>query len=99
MLFEDAYEEYLIFANRQQKKQSYKVFSYNFNANILSFFRDYKLELIKTIDILKWQDYILSKDFCNNHNKNLPGHCNQLHHKGLILSLYCLMYMSLCFVK
>lgn len=71
MLFEDAYEEYLIFANRQQKKQSYKVFSYNFNANILSFFRDYKLELIKTIDILKWQDYILSKDFCNNHNKNL----------------------------
>lgn len=71
MLFEDAYEDFKIFANRQQKKQSYKVFAYNFNANILSFFKGYKLELIKTQDILDWQDYILSKNFCNNHNKNL----------------------------
>lgn len=71
MLFEEAYEEYLIFANRQQKKQSYKVLSYNFNANILTYFKGYKLELIKTEDILKWQDSIISKNFCNNHNKNL----------------------------
>ena len=71
MLFEEAYKEYLIFANRQQKKQSYKVFLYNFKANILSYFKDYRLDLIKTNDILKWQDFIISKDFCNNHNKNL----------------------------
>jgi len=76
MLFEEAYNEYLIFANRQQKKQSYKVLTYNFKANILSYFKDYKLDLIKTDDILKWQDFIISKNFCNNHNKNLYSMLN-----------------------
>lgn len=76
MNFEEVYEEYLIFANRQQKKQSYRVLSYNFKANILSFFKGYKLDLIKTSDILEWQNYILSKNFCNNHNKNLYSMLN-----------------------
>ena len=71
MSFLEAYQEYLIFANRQQKKQSYNVLFYNFKANILVFFKDYLLNEITTNDVLKWQDFILSKNFCNNHNKNL----------------------------
>ena len=71
MLFEEAYEEYLIFASRRQKKQSYNTHTYTFKANILSYFTNFDINSITTFDILKWQDYILSKDFCNNHNKNL----------------------------
>lgn len=71
MLFEEACEEFLIFASKRQKKQSFNVLEYNFKSNILSYFKCYKLKKIKTDDIIKWQDFIISKNFCNNHNKNL----------------------------
>lgn len=71
MSFEKAYEEFKIFASKQQKKQSFDCFTFNFTANIYSYFKDYLLENINAIDIIKWQDYIIQKDFCNNHNKNL----------------------------
>lgn len=71
MSFQEAYEEFLIFAKKRQKKQSFECLSYNFNANILSFFKDYNIFDIKADDIFLWQDYILKKDFGNNHNKNL----------------------------
>lgn len=71
MLFESAYEEYLLFAKKQQKKQSFNVLQYNFNLNILSYFKGYLLSSITSIDILNWQDFIIKKNFCNNHNKNL----------------------------
>jgi len=71
MSFEKAYEEFKIFASKQQKKQSFDCLVYNFTANIYSYFKDYLLENINVIDIIKWQDYIIQKDFCNNHNKNL----------------------------
>lgn len=69
--FENAYKEYLIFVSKRQKKQSFGVFQYNFSSNILSYFKDYTLDEIKTNDIIKWQEFILQKNFCNNHNKNL----------------------------
>lgn len=71
MSFLEAYEEFKIYASKRHKKQSFECFVYNFNANILSFFKDYALEDISTINIMKWQDFILGKNFCNNHNKNL----------------------------
>lgn len=71
MLFEEAYENYKIYAMKRHKKQSFNVLVYNFNANILNYFKGYKLNDIKINDILKWQDFIISKSFCNNHNKNL----------------------------
>ena len=44
---------------------------YNFNRHILPFFKDCYLENITSIDIIKWQDYILSLNFSNNYNKGL----------------------------
>ena len=71
--FEEAYEEFKIYAKKRHKKQSFECLHYNFNANILSYFKDYDLFKITIDDILKWQDFIYSKKFCNNHNKNLYG--------------------------
>lgn len=71
MSFAEAYEGFKIYASKRHKKQSFECLLYNFNANILSYFKDYALEDITTINIMKWQDFILNKNFCNNHNKNL----------------------------
>ena len=71
MSFLEAYEEFKIYASKRHKKQSFECLRYNFNANILSYFKDYALKDISTTDIIKWQDFIENKNFCNNHNKNL----------------------------
>lgn len=71
MSFEKATKEFLIYASKRHKKQSFNVLQYNFNANILAYFKEYRIEDINTQDVLNWQDYILEKSFCNNHNKNL----------------------------
>lgn len=73
MRFEEAYNEFKIYASKRHKKQSFVCLVYNFNANILSYFKDYDIFSINENDIYNWQDYILSKNFCNNHNKNLFG--------------------------
>lgn len=71
MNFEEVYENYLKYAEKRHKKQSFNVLQYNFNANILAYFKGKKLQDITTADIISWQDFILERDFCNNHNKNL----------------------------
>ena len=71
MSFEKAYEEFKIFASKQQKKQGFDCLTYNFTANIYSYFKDYLLENITLFEIEKWQDYIIQKDFSNNYNKRL----------------------------
>jgi len=71
MSFKEAYENYLIFASKQQKKQSFDCLTYNFNANILSYFDNYDLFDITLSDIESWQDFILKKNFSNNYNKRL----------------------------
>ena len=71
MGFCEAYEEYLIYASKRHKKQSFDTISYKFNLRILPFFKDYKLEEITPNVILSWQDYILSFNFSNNYNSSL----------------------------
>ncbi len=71
MSFQEAYDEFKLFAAKRQKKQSFECLNYNFNANILSFFKDDDIFSINATSIFEWQDYILQKNFCNNHNKNL----------------------------
>ena len=70
-LFSSVYDEYLIYAKRQQKEQSYYTLTYNFNKHILPFFKNYYLEDITSKDIMKWEDYILNLNFSNNYNKGL----------------------------
>lgn len=44
---------------------------YKFDLHILPFFESMYLEDITSKTIIEWEDYILSKNFSNNHNKNL----------------------------
>ncbi len=71
MNFEEVYKEFLIYAQKRHKKQSFDCFLYNFNANILSFFKGKLLDNITSNEIENWKNFILEKDFSNNHNKNL----------------------------
>ena len=71
MSFEEAYKNYLNYASRRHKKQSFDTIKYNFEFRILPFFKDYLIENITSNDILSWENYILSFDFSNNYNKSL----------------------------
>lgn len=73
MSFEEAYEEFKIYASRRHKKQSFDCLLYNFNANILSYFNNIDIFSINANIVYDWQKFILQKNFSNNHNKNLFG--------------------------
>lgn len=69
--FEKVYEEYLIYARKNQKNQSFETLTYNFNSKILPFFEKKYLEDITSKDILDWEYYILSLNYSNNYNRGL----------------------------
>lgn len=71
MSFNEAYEEYLVYASKQHKKQSFDTMSYKFKLRILPFFKDFNLEDITSNDILSWENYISTFNFSNNYNSSL----------------------------
>ena len=71
MSFEEAYEEYKIFASKQQKKQSFESLTQRFSSHILPYFNGKDLKKISKNDIILWQQEILKFNFSNNYNKNL----------------------------
>lgn len=71
MSFEEAYNNYLIYASKQHKKQSFDTQKYKFELRIMPFFKNYNLEDITSNDILSWQNYIQTFNFSNNYNFSL----------------------------
>ena len=71
MGFEEAYKNYLIYASKQHKKQSFDTLKYKFELRVLPFFKKYNIEDIKSNDILSWEDYISAFNFSNNYNSSL----------------------------
>lgn len=72
--FEEAYEEFKIFAAKRQKKQSFDTLHYNFNLRILPYFKGKKLIDLTSNDFLIWEQEILKENFSNNYNRNLYYH-------------------------
>lgn len=70
-LFLDVCDEYLLYAKKKQKEQSFSSTKYKLNSHILPFFKDMYLEDITSKTILEWEDYILLKDFSNNQNRSI----------------------------
>lgn len=70
-LFLDVYNEYLLYAKKKQKEQSFSTTKYKLNSHILPFFEKMYLEDITSKTILEWEDYILGKNFANSHNKSI----------------------------
>ncbi len=85
MQISNIYDEYLLYLKKRYKNQTFNNWSYNFKANILSFFKNYNLDNIDVKDIIDWENYILDKNFSNNHNKNLYGMLKKFFH-------YCYIY-------
>lgn len=71
MNFEKVYLQYLKYAKKKQKTQSFETLWQRFNSHILPYFKDKNIEEISTDDILEWQENILSYNFSNNYNRNL----------------------------
>lgn len=69
--FKDVYENYLVYATKRHKKQGLDTITQNFNNHILPFFKDKRMNELTKIDILDWQDYILTKNFSSNFNNAL----------------------------
>lgn len=70
-LFLDVYYDYLLYAKKKLKNQSFASLKNKFDLHILSYFKDRYLEDITSNDILQWEDYILSLNFSNNQNRSL----------------------------
>lgn len=70
-LFLDVYNDYLLYAKKKYKNQSFSSTKQKIDSHILPYFKNKYLEDITSNDILQWEDYILSLNFSNNYNKNL----------------------------
>ena len=71
MSFEEAYRNYLIYASKRHKKQSFDTIHQSFNKHILSYFIGKNITQLTKIDIINWQNKILDKNFSNNFNLKL----------------------------
>lgn len=71
MSFEEAYSDYLIYAEKRHKKQGFEIISRDFKLHILPYFKGRDVTNLTKLDIITWQTEILSKNFSNNFNRNL----------------------------
>lgn len=71
MSFEKAYNEYLIYASKRHKKQSFDTIRQDFNKHILPYFSDKYVKEITKLDIIDWQNKILDLNYSNNFNSKL----------------------------
>lgn len=71
MSFEEAYENFTIYANSRHKKQGYITTINNFNNHVLPYFKGRELKTLTKLDILNWQSLILIKNYSNKFNSLL----------------------------
>lgn len=71
MTFEEVYKKYLIYARSRHKKQGFITIDQDFNNHILPYFKGVKVSELTKIDIINWQNEILSKNFSNKYNSML----------------------------
>ena len=70
-LFLDVYDDYMLYARKKQKNQSFTTMKYKFDLHVLPYFKDMFLENITSKIILEWEEHILTFNFSNNQNRNL----------------------------
>lgn len=71
MSFEQAYNNYLIYAEKRHKKQGFITLYTDLKNNVLPYFRTTNIQDLSKIDILQWQDKILDKNFSNKYNSKI----------------------------
>lgn len=71
MLFEDAYEDFKIYASKRHKKQCFDTINQNFKKHVLPYFCGSRVQDLTIRDVISWQDNIIGFNFSNSYNKNL----------------------------
>lgn len=71
MGFEEAYKEFLEYAQKRHKKQGFYTILHDFNNHVLPYFVGTDIEEITKIDIIDWQNNILDRGFKNKYNAKL----------------------------
>lgn len=71
MSFQEAYENYLIYAQKRHKKQGFITIYTDFNNHVLPYFKDKDIKDLTKNDVIAWQDKILDKNYSNKCNAKL----------------------------
>lgn len=71
MLFEEAYDKFKVYVKNRHKKQGFYNICHDFECRVLPYFESKDIYSLAKIDMLKWQDNILSLNFSNSYNKRL----------------------------
>lgn len=71
MSFEEAYNDFLIYAEKRHKKQGFYTIQHDFNNHILPYFIGRDIKSLTKLDAIKWQNIILDKNFSNKFNAKL----------------------------
>lgn len=71
MSFEEAYEEFLIYAEKRHKKQGFYTITHDFNNHVLPYFKNTNIKSLTKLDIINWQNIIIDKNFKNKFNAKL----------------------------
>lgn len=71
MLFEEAYEEFKIYAEKRHKKQGFITLTTDFKNQVLPYFIGIDIRILSKIDIINWQNKILSYNYSNRYNAKI----------------------------
>lgn len=71
MGFEEAYEEFKIYASKRHKKQGFVTIDQDFSKHVLPYFREKKINELTKLDVINWQNEILSNNYSNSFNAKL----------------------------
>lgn len=71
MNFEEVYNNYLEYAEKRHKKQGFITLHTDLKNNVLPYFKSINIQDLTKLDIIKWQDLILDKNFSNKYNSKI----------------------------
>lgn len=83
--FESVYDEYLKYCSKRLKAQGLDTITQNFKNHILPYFKGMYIDKLSKLDILKWQDKILEKNYSNRFN-------NALYYRFSAFMTFCVDY-------
>lgn len=88
MGFEEAYEEFKIYASKQHKKESFGSLTRDFNCKILPYFKDSNIYDLTEKDILRWKDELLSFNYSKKY-------LSKIYYVFSIFFDYCCLYYDI----
>lgn len=88
MSFEEAYEEFKIYASKLHKKESFESLCRDFNCKILPYFKGRNIYNLTEKDILRWKDELLSYDYSKKY-------LSKIYYVFSIFFDYCCLYYDI----